>query len=119
MGKKSTAHHRQEQRDILELSPNDDRPFRIDDMMHDRPEETADAKSEEEDETKEPGKAELDRRTIGTDEAKNETDDANHAAEKRQPGEAALFKIFAFRRGQDVGSIAHFFSGSAFFSRSA
>ena len=88
-------------------------------MMHDRPEETANAERKEKEEPEEPGIAELHRRAIRPNEAENETDQTNQAAKNRQPGKAGVFKILAFRRGQNVGSIAHFFSGSTFFSSCA
>ena len=59
---KENTQNRKKQGDILELPPNDHGPLRVDDVMHDGPEETADAESEEKDEGEEPGKTELHRR---------------------------------------------------------
>ena len=81
--------------------------------MNDRPEEAADAEGEKEDEGKEPGITELHRRDETADEAEDEADQADDPTEERESGEAAGFEKFAFRRRQDVGSIAHFFAGSA------
>jgi hypothetical protein len=93
--------------------------------MNNRPEKTTNAEGEEKDEGKEPGKAELHRPKEAADKAKNETDNPNYSTKQGQTGKAAIFKKLAFRRGHDVGWIAHFFgtsaglAGSAFFSKSA
>ncbi len=81
--------------------------------MHDRPEKAPDAEGEEKEESEEPGKAELDRRNEGADKAQDEPENSEQPADEREAVEAAALKKFAFRRGHDVRSIAHFFSGSA------
>ena len=46
-------------RQVFQLAPDDDRPFRVGHMMDDDPEETAGAEGEEKGKGEEPRKAEL------------------------------------------------------------
>ena len=79
---KENTQDRKEKGNVFELSPNDDGPFRVDHMMHDGPEETADAEGEEKDEGEEPGKAELDRRSKRPDKAKDKYHDADQSTKE-------------------------------------
>src|SRR3954462_10324948 len=80
--------------------------------MDDDPEVTARPDGEEKRPAEQPGISELLRPHDRADHADYEADHRNYRADERQPGEPAALEIFAFRRGQDVASLAHCFSSS-------
>ena len=93
--------HRQEQRDVFQLPPNDYRPFRIGRVMNDGPEETAGAEREVKGETEQPGETELPRRKKRADDAQDpRPTTAITASKSEKPAKRPLLEIFAFRRRQ-------------------
>src|SRR3954452_21085951 len=81
-------------------------------MMDNDPEVTARADGEEKGPAEQPRISELLRPHDRADYADDEADHRNHRADERQPGKPAALEVFAFRRGQDVASLAHCFSSS-------
>src|SRR5690242_5719871 len=77
--------------------------------MHNSPEQTPAAKSEEIKESEEPGETELRLILECAKEAKHQ---ANHGAaseQQRQTSEASGFEILTLGCGHDLGTFAHFF----------
>src|ERR1700719_4085066 len=105
-------HDREEHREVLELAPDDDRPFRVHDVMDDDPEETAGQHREIKGEGEKPGETELFRIYERAHHAQTETDDSHQRQQERERREPVRLDVFAFRSGHDVGSFAHFLAGS-------
>jgi hypothetical protein len=76
------AQHRQKEGDIFKLSPDDNGPLRVHDVVHDGPKEASDAEGEEKDEGEKPGIAELHRRSKRANNAEDESHDANQSTEE-------------------------------------
>src|SRR5947207_12667929 len=70
-------HYREEHREILKLPPNDYRPFGIDDVMNDDPEEAAGQGREIKGEREQPRETELLRRNEGAHYAQAESNDSD------------------------------------------
>src|SRR5436190_8861254 len=80
--------------------------------MDNCPEQAAAADGEKIYKTEEPGKAKLTCIGHGADCAKNEPDNRSACQQQRQPAETTWLEIFAFRRGQNLRTLTHFFGGS-------
>src|SRR5205823_6888079 len=109
-------HNRQQHGEVLELAPDDHRPFGIDNVVDDDPEEAAGQHREIKGEGEEPRKTELMRRDKSAHHAEAKPDDSDERQEQGERRETGCLDVFPFRSWHDVGSLAHFLAGSGFAS---
>ncbi len=76
---KRTATASEQDGEVLQLAPDHHGPFRVGGVMHNDPEEAADAKGEDNGKGEEPGEGELLRLDVGADHAKDQGDEGDNA----------------------------------------